>query len=62
VIKKEERKLMEETNKIVLTDINLPFESLLKLALQMIGVQIVIVVPIVILLLSFKKIFPFMFA
>ncbi len=53
---------MEETNKIVLTDINLPFESLLKLALQMIGVQIVIVVPIVILLLSFKKIFPFMFA
>jgi len=34
---------MKETNKIVLTDINLPFESLLKLSLQMIGVQIVIV-------------------
>ena len=45
---------MEETNKIVLTDINLPFESLVKLTLQMIGVQIVIafmfIIPIIIIL------------
>ena len=38
---------MEETNKIVLTDINLPFESLLKLTLQIIGVQIIIASPII---------------
>ncbi len=44
---------MGETNKIVLTDINLPFASLFKLTLQMIGVQIVIafifIIPIAII-------------